>query len=129
MLRGVGAAVCILVVAASAATAAPLPSRVGQCTQTRIAKVGHRLEDGVTHVPMTDSGSAVTFANGLYQVSYGELRVIHRARRGDPVRMCLVFQPSDCPKGDDRGKVYKTTDLRTHQSWVLPDAEHSCGGA
>ncbi|HJW39842.1 MAG TPA: hypothetical protein VJ476_01290, partial [Rhizomicrobium sp.] len=58
-----------------------------------------------------------------------ELPEVHRSHVGDPVLMCLVFIPSDCPKGDDRGKVYTTTDLRTLQSWTLPDAEHSCGGA
>ena len=129
MLRGLGAAICGLMLITSAVAAAPVPSRVGECARTRIKTIGHRLEDGFTHVPMTDSGSAVSFANGLYQVSYDELPVIHRSRRGDPVLMCLVSLPTDCPKGDDRGKVYKTTNLRTHRSWTLPDAEHSCGGA
>ena len=113
------------------AVAAPpsKPLRIGQCARTSIKEIGHRLEDGITHVPMPGSGSAVTFANGLYQVSYDELPDIHRAHRGDPVLVCLVSLPSDCPKGDDRGKIYKTTDLRTHRSWMLPDSEHSCGGA
>ena len=132
MLRGLCASLAglALVLSAQAAPAAGrVPSRIGECTRTTIREIGHRLEDGFTHVPMIDSGSAVTFANGLYQVSYEELPVIHRARRGDPVLICLVSLPTDCPKGDDRGKVYKTTDLRTRQSWTLPDAEHSCGGA
>jgi len=125
LLRGAFATVVVLALTLSA-QAAPL-LRVGECT--RIKDVGHRLEDGVTHVQMPDSGSAVTFANGLYQVSYDEMAAIHRAHRGDPVLICLVSLPTDCPKGDDRGKIYKTTDLRTHRSWTLPDAEHSCGGA
>lgn len=116
-------------VASAAAAPPPRPLHIGQCTRTSIREIGHRLEDGLTHVPMKDSGSAVTFVNGLYQVSYDELADIHHARRGDPVLICLVSLPSDCPKGDDRGKVYKTTDLRTHRSWMLPDSEHSCGGA
>jgi len=37
--------------------------------------------------------------------------------------------PSDCPKGDDRGKVYSAVNKRTGQGWSLPDAEHMCGGA
>jgi hypothetical protein len=45
------------------------------------------------------------------------------------VRMCLVSLPQDCPKGDERGKIYRTRNLRTKKSWKLPDAEHSCGGA
>ena len=34
-----------------------------------------------------------------------------------------------CPPGDDRGKVYRATDLRTHASWEASDSEHMCGGA
>jgi hypothetical protein len=106
-----------------------LPSRIGDCARTRISWIGHRLEDGATHQPMTDSGSAVRFANRLYQVSYEEVAEVHHSRRGDPVLICLVSLPRDCPRGDDRGKVYTTTDLRTVESWTLPDSEHACGGA
>jgi hypothetical protein len=45
------------------------------------------------------------------------------------VRICLVSLPQNCPPGDTRGRIYKTTNLRTRQSWTLPDSEHSCGGA
>ena len=31
--------------------------------------------------------------------------------------------------GDNRGKIYTTTNLRTLDSWTLTDSEHSCGGA
>lgn len=127
--RTLVSAVLGLALTAPAAVAAPLPARVGDCVRTRIKVLEHRLEDGFTHKPMKDSGSAVTFANGLYQVSYDELPEVHRSRVGDPVLMCLVFIPRDCPKGDDRGKIYTTTNLRTVESWTLPDAEHSCGGA
>jgi hypothetical protein len=48
---------------------------------------------------------------------------------GDRVRMCFVSTPLNCPKGDDRGKIYNSTNLRTHKNWRLPDSEHSCGGA
>jgi hypothetical protein len=75
------------------------------------------------------SGSAIVFANGGYQVSYEQEAAVDRSRPGDPVRICLVSIPKDCPPGDDRGRVYKTTNLRTHGSWTLPDAEHMCGGA
>jgi hypothetical protein len=40
-----------------------------------------------------------------------------------------VELPTDCPPGDDRGKVYKTTNKRTGESWTQADAEHMCGGA
>jgi len=78
---------------------------------------------------MLGSGSAVVFANGGYQVSYNEVEAIHHSRVGDPVLMCLILIPRGCPPGDARGRWYTTTDKRTMESWTMPDAEHSCGGA
>lgn len=37
--------------------------------------------------------------------------------------------PQHCPPGDNRGKIYTTTNMRTVKSWTLPDSEHRCGGA
>lgn len=108
---------------------AGLPTRVGECTQTTIVKLSQRLEDGATGQPVAGSGSAVSFANRGYQVSYDEEPAIQRSHRGDRVRMCLVKLPEDCPPGDKRGRIYTTTNLRTNESWTLPDSEHSCGGA
>ena len=115
---------------ASTAAAAPhgrLPQRVGLCVETRIKSVETRLVDG--SAPIAGSGSAVGFDNGGYQVSYDTVPAIEHSRRGDPVRMCLISIPQGCPRGDDRGRLYKTTNLRTHRSWTLRDAEHMCGGA
>jgi len=102
---------------------------VGTCVRTTIREVSQRLEDGTTHRPMPGSGSAVEFANGLYQVSYDQVPEVNRSRRGDPVFVCLMKLPQHCPPGDVRGKLYTTTNLRTEESWTLPDAEHGCGGA
>jgi hypothetical protein len=113
----------------SQAGADPLPTRLGQCSQTTISKIATRLEDGVTGRPTPGSGSAVQFANDGYQVSYDAIPQITRSRVGDPVRMCLVSIPKGCPPGDNRGREYETTNLRTRQSWRLPDSQHSCGGA
>ncbi|HEY5070523.1 MAG TPA: hypothetical protein VII63_00685 [Caulobacteraceae bacterium] len=128
------AGLALVAVAALAApllahAAEPMPHRVGQCVTTRIRAVTTRLEDGVTHQPEPGSGSAVKFTNGGYQVSYETIGAISRSRGGDRVRMCLVSIPQDCPAGDARGREYRTTNLRTGQSWRLPDAEHGCGGA
>ena len=109
--------------------ARPPVLRVGTCVRTVIARVSQRLEDGVTHRVIPDSGSAVEFANGLYQVSYDQVPAVNRSRRGDPVFICLMSLPTHCPPGDDRGKLYTTTNLRTEDSWTLPDSEHGCGGA
>jgi hypothetical protein len=105
-----------------------LPKRVGQCATTKVQKIETRLVDG-SNQPVKGSGSAVEFANGGYQVSYDTVPAVEAARPGDAVKICLVSIPHPCPPGDKRGRVYATTDLRTKQSWTLPDAEHSCGGA
>jgi len=115
--------------AAAPAQAGGLPERIGQCVKTRIKSVETRLVDGATNKPIPDSGSAVSFANGGYQVSYDTAPAIVHSKDGDRVRMCLVSIPQHCPTGDARGRVYHTTNLRTHKSWTLRDAEHMCGGA
>ena len=102
----------------------PLPEVVGQCAQTTITQIGSRLEG----TSPNESGSNVNFANGGYQVTYGPVSAIIRSQVGDPVRMCLVEIPQGCPPGDDRGRVYRTSNLRTGESWTLADASHVCGG-
>lgn len=104
------------------AKAEDLPTEIGACSETTIEDIGYRLGD-------PDSGSAISYANGGGQVSYDTIPEIHRSRVGDPVRPCLVSIPEDCPPGDDRGKVYSATNLRTGESWEAPDSQHSCGGA
>ena len=89
----------------------------------RLAEVATRLDS----VP--DSGSAVSFANKAYQVSYDTLPAIQRSRVGDPALLCLVSIPRGCPPGDDRGRVYAAANLRTLGAWSAADAEHMCGGA
>jgi hypothetical protein len=112
-----------------AAPPSAIPTRVGTCAFTHIRQVTQRLEDGVTHRVLPGSGSAVKLANGLYQVSYDQVPAVNRSRRGDPAWTCLMRLPQHCPPGDNRGKLYTTTNMRTISSWTLPDSEHSCGGA
>ena len=107
---------------AGPALAAELPKRVGQCVITAIKSVGTRLDT-------PGSGSAVSFENGGGQVGYDSVPAIEHSRAGDRVRLCLVSIPQHCPKGDDRGRVYRTTNLRTHKTWKMPDSAHMCGGA
>jgi len=104
-----------------------LPTEVGQCANTTIKRIGSRFADDINANP--DDGSAVQFANDGWQISYDKEPGLLHAEVGDPVMMCLVELPKDCPPGDDRGKVYTTTDLRTEESWTLPDSQHTCGGA
>jgi hypothetical protein len=78
---------------------------------------------------MPSSGSAISYVNGGYQVSYDIVRGIQASRPGDRVRLCLISVPKNCPPGDARGRVYRATNLRSGASWTAPDSEHSCGGA
>jgi uncharacterized protein len=100
-----------------------LPIRPGVCGLSSISNVGTRL-DG-----MPGSGSAVSEEDQADQVSYDTIPAIDRSRRGDPALVCLVSLPTNCPAGDDRGKIYAVANLRTLGAWSAPDSEHSCGGA
>ncbi|WP_216901601.1 hypothetical protein [Synechococcus sp. CCY 9618] len=114
--------------------AAPLPQKLDSCSRTRVKEISYRLgstdENGVL-IPMAGSGSAISYTNGGYQVSYDMEPAIHRSREGDPVELCLTFIPdcSEAHPGDVRGRQYRARNLRTGDSWTLPDSQHSCGGA
>ena len=113
---------------ASSLPVARPPATLGACAMTTIKAVGERLEDE-THRPVPDSGSQVELANRVMGVAYDQVPAIDKSRRGDRVLTCLVDIPRHCPPGDGRGRWYTTTNLRTLESWTLPDAEHQCGGA
>ena len=117
-----------VIAAASPASAAGMPTHVGQCTLSAVEKVETRLMGGPGQT-VPGSGSAIDFTNGGSQVSYEQMSAIDRSRPGDRVRICLISIPENCPPGDNRGRMYRTTNLRTHGSWTLPDSEHLCGGA
>ncbi len=115
-------------------SAAPLPRKIGACSRTTVNEILYRLgstdANGVV-IPIAGSGSAISYTNGGYQVSYDTVPAIHRSREGDPVELCLTFVP-DCreaPRGDVRGRIYRARNLRTGGTWTLPDSQHSCGGA
>jgi hypothetical protein len=119
-----------LAVAALAATlpgpalaAGKVPTKVGQCVQTRIARITSRLVDA------PDSGTHVDYANGIYGVDYEPVAPVLRSKVGDKIELCLASLPQDCPPGDERGKMYAAFNVRTQEYWQLPDAEHMCGGA
>ena len=100
----------------------------GQCFRTRVLRVETRLVGG-DGKPVADSGSAIAFADGHYNVSYDILPGIQRSRRGDPVKLCVIRIPTGCPPHDTRGILYRSLNLRTHLSWKATDTEHMCGGA
>lgn len=127
--RGEITFIWLIMVGTMPANAQSLPTKEYACMKTTVDHVEHRLQDGEDGPFIPDSGSAITFTNGGYQVSYDEIKAVQRSRSGDPVFMCLIKIPQNCPAGDARGRIYTTTNLRTLESWTMPDAEHGCGGA
>ena len=119
---GFGIASAMLAISVSSAHTGLPPTEIGACTETKIKEVTTRLGT-------PDSGTVVQYANGLIQISYETIAPATRSKPGDKVNVCLVSVPENCPPGDDRGKIYKATNLRTNESWEAPDSQHSCGGA
>jgi hypothetical protein len=76
--------VAILLASPAPMRADPLPTVVGQCSDTTIERIGPRL---VGHL---ESGIGVVYANGGTQVSYEVIAALQRSRRGDRVRLCLA---------------------------------------
>jgi len=101
-------------------------SWVGQCERTTVEWIGPRLQEAQGEEP---DGTSIRFANAVRQVSYDRELEILSSRVGDPARVCLIKIPKECPPGDNRGRVYRVTNLRTGKQWALPDSSHECGGA
>jgi hypothetical protein len=119
-LCALAAIACSATWASAANESAAARERIGACTVTTVTYVGWRAGE---------SGSVIEYANGLWQVDYNIIAGIHNSRRGDRVRLCLAEIPKDCPHGDERGRTYEATNLRTRESWSAINSEHSCGGA
>lgn len=105
------------------AQAAPLPRQIGKCSNTFIQEVTTRLEGA------PGSGSNIFFTNGGRQVSYDTIPAIEQSKPGHTVKVCLQSIPSNCPPGDNRGRIYRTLNYNTGKGWTLPDSQHFCGGA
>lgn len=97
-----------------------------QCIKTVISEITARLNE----TDPRETGSTVVYKDYVSGISYDYIPAIsQRSRVNDPVTVCLVSKLENCPKGDDRGSVYHTTNLRTGESWTLPSSQHMCGGA
>jgi uncharacterized protein len=101
-------------------------SRVGECEKTTVEWIGPRLQEGQGEEP---DGTSIRFADAVRQVSYDRELEVLSSRVGDPARVCLIKIPKGCPPDDNRGRVYRVTNLRTGKQWALPDSSHECGGA
>lgn len=105
-----------------------MPSVLGQCVWTHIKELSTRFGEPLSN-QNEDEGTSVVYENGGYGVTYGRDYAFYNAKEGQPVVLCWVSKMYDCPKGDERGSEYYTLDTATGESWVLPDAQHMCGGA
>lgn len=102
-----------------------MPTEIGACAESAITEIAGRLEGDVTF----STGTYVAFANDGMQISYDRVEAVVNSKIGDPVRMCLTEISKDCPPGDERGRVYRATNLRTGEIWEMADSQHMCGGA
>ena len=107
-----------------------LPGKVGECADTTITSITDRYGEDLSLRAKkgTDPGTIVRFSNSGVQVSMRRENSIAKSQVFDKVNMCLVQVPKDCPD-DIRGRVYRTTNLRTKESWSLANDVRSCGGA
>ncbi len=114
----------------SVAPSSILPSKVGECADTTITSITDRFGADLTPSKKgSEKGTFIRFSNSGVQVSLVKESAIVRSQVFDKVNMCLVDIPKGCQPGDNRGRVYKTTNLRTKESWSLANDIKSCGGA
>ena len=97
--------------------------------ETTITSITDRYGDDIAeHAKKgVDPGTIVRFSNSGVQVSLRREKSIVRSQVFDKVNLCLVEVPKECP-GDLRGRVYRTTNLRTKESWSLANDVKNCGG-
>lgn len=105
-----------------------LPRKVGECFETTITAITDRYGEDIPARAKkgADPGTIVRFSNSGVQVSLRRENSIVRSQVFDKVNMCLVEVPKECP-GDLRGRVYRTTNLRTKETWNLANDVRSCG--
>ena len=112
--------------------AASLPQKIGQCADTVIISITDRFGDKLSALPPADGfdpGTVIEFGNGVRQFSYEKKTSALGSQIGDKTQVCLAAIPKHCPPGDTRGRVYKAKNLRTGETWTMPDSLHLCGGA
>ena len=105
-----------------------LPRKVGECFETTITSITDRYGEDIAERAKrgSDPGTIVRFSNSGVQVSLRRENSVVRSQVFDKVNMCLVEVPKECPN-DLRGRVYRTTNLRTKESWSLANDIKSCG--
>jgi hypothetical protein len=105
---------------------------IGTCYDTKVKRTGGRFHWNDTPPLITDGNDddiAVEYVDGQYMMQWGFNFRVSQWRKGDPVRLCVIGLPENCPPGDDRGVEYRARNNRTGESWVGFDSAHLCGGA
>jgi hypothetical protein len=105
-----------------------VPGKVGECAETTITSITDRYGDDLSPRAKkgADPGTIVRFSNSGVQVSLKRENSIVKSQVFDKVNMCLLEVPKECPK-DLRGRVYRTMNLRTKETWSLANDIKSCG--
>ena len=116
-----------------------LPKKVGQCADMAIQDKVTRFEGAVAGESGGEVNVQLSDNLGLYLLNVAGLSgsanldkymyATSDFAKGDKVKVCLIELPTDCPKGDDRGKIYKVTNYKNKKSFTGVDSWHSCGGA
>lgn len=117
--------------------AVPLPAPIADCVETEIAGKFFRLwalddPEMPTEEDAIGKEIVLKLPDGmlLYTEHIGDRFLASDVFAvGNPVQLCLVSLPADCPPGDDRGKEYSLLDRRTGFSGIYIDSWHLCGGA
>lgn len=99
--------------------------KVGQCEVSSIIWI-HRG-------PMRAPGVYFRLANGVVGSAYIPEPAALRSSEGDSVRTCLLYPPSPRCEGHDptqivSGRTFRTTNLRTHESWDASEYNRMCSG-
>ena len=76
----ISATTIILLSWINSSLAAPLPQKIGTCTQSFVKEISYRLsspDSNGVYIPVPESGSTISFTNGGRQVSYKNIPAIH----------------------------------------------------
>jgi hypothetical protein len=114
-----------------------LPTQIGDCVETEIVDKFFRLwAPDDPDMPQEEYGIGkevvLKLPNNffLYTDLIGDRALASPDyAAGNPVQLCLLSIPTDCPPGDDRGKEYSLLDRKTGYQAVHIDSWHLCGGA
>ena len=96
--------------------------KVGQCELTQITWIHHG--------PMSAPGVYFRLSNGVVGSAYIPDPAALRSRVGDAVQTCLLYPPDRCEGHDPReieiGRTFRTTNLRTRESWDASEYVRMC---